>query len=126
VYATLISPGRGGVPFPGIAPIETASTPTGQFTVTGKFLTATMASSTDANLVHAEVQYTQNFSGPHALHGAYWHDDWGERKSGGCVNLSPIDSRRLFAWTDPPLPAGWHGVRWSPGRGESTVVWIHR
>lgn len=127
VYATLISPGRGGVPYRGVPPIETASTPTGQFTVTGKFLTATMTSSSDVNIVHAEVQYTQNFSGPHALHGAYWHDDWGEKKSGGCVNLAPIDARRVFAWTDPTLPPGWHGVRLSPrGTQDSTVVSIHR
>lgn len=126
VYATLISPGRGGVPYPNIDPIETASTPVGQFTVTGKFLTATMVSSSDANVVHAEVQYTQNFSGPHALHGAYWHDDWGEKKSGGCVNLSPIDARRVFAWTEPELPPGWHGMRWRPGMSDSTVIRIHR
>jgi hypothetical protein len=126
VYATLISPGRGGVPLRGVPPIDTASTPTGQFTVTGKFLTATMTSTSDANIVHAEVQYTQNFSGPHALHGAYWHDGWGERKSGGCVNLSPVDARRVFAWTDPPLPAGWHGVRWIPGQAASTAIVIHR
>ena len=126
VFATLISPGRGGIPFPGIPPINTASTPLGQFTVTGKFLTATMVSSSDSNIVHAEVQYTQNFSGPHTLHGAYWHDDWGERKSGGCVNLSPNDAQRVFEWTDPALPEGWHAVRWIPGATESTVVVIHR
>ncbi len=126
VYATLISPGRGGMPYPGIAAVETASTPVGQFTVTGKFLTATMVSSSDANLVHAEVPYTQNFSGPHALHGAYWHDGWGEKMSGGCVNLSPIDAQRIFAWTEPQLPAGWHGVRWVAAQSGSTVVLIHR
>jgi hypothetical protein len=126
VFATLISPGRGGIPFPGIPAIDTASTPTGLFTVTGKFLTATMISSSDSSIVHAEVQYTQNFSGPHTLHGAYWHSDWGERKSGGCVNLSPRDARWLFEWSEPRLPPGWHGVRWVPGAGESTAVSIHR
>ncbi|MBI4953641.1 MAG: L,D-transpeptidase [Myxococcales bacterium] len=133
VYATLISPGRGGMPYPGLDPVSTASTPVGQFAVTGKFLTATMISSSDSNIVHAEVQYTQNFSGPHALHGAYWHDAWGEKKSGGCVNLSPVDARRIFAWTDPPLPLGWHGVRadvaghaGGPDAGRMTVVYIHR
>jgi hypothetical protein len=45
--------------------------------------------------------------------------------SGGCVNLPPIDSRRIFAWTDPPLPPGWHGVRWIPGQGDSTAIIIH-
>ena len=58
---------------------------------------STMVSSTNDLLVHTEVQYVQNFHGPHALHAAYWHDDWGEKKSGGCINLSPRDAQRLFA-----------------------------
>lgn len=125
VYATLVSPGRGGMPYSGVDPIETASTPSGAFSVLGKFVTATMVSSTDHNLVHAEVPYTQNFSGPHALHGAYWHDAWGEKKSGGCVNLSPIDSRRIFRFTEPSMPDGWHGMR-SMDFGYKTVIDLHR
>ncbi len=125
VYATLISPGRGGLPRRGIPTLQTASTPTGQFPVVGKFLTATMVSGSNSYLIHAEVQYTQNFDGPYALHGAYWHDRFGEKKSGGCVNLSPIDSRRIFAWTEPALPPGWHGMR--TGSFEpKTIIHLHR
>jgi hypothetical protein len=126
VFATLISPGRGGAPVPGIDPLKTASTPTGVFRVDGKFKTATMVSSTDDNIVHSEVQYIQNFHGPHALHGAYWHDAWGEWKSGGCVNLSPIDSKRMFEWTDPKVPDGWHGLRSVRELGPATTVVVHR
>ncbi|WP_437639158.1 L,D-transpeptidase [Sorangium sp. So ce854] len=126
VFATLISPGRGGVPQKGVPAIETAATPTGRFRIDGKFVTATMVSSSNDNIVHSEVQFVQNFHGPHALHGAYWHDAWGELKSGGCVNLSPIDAKQMFAWTDPPVPAGWHGLRASRDAGRSTVVLIHR
>lgn len=126
VFATLISPGRGGVPRKGIPAIETAATPTGRFRIDGKFVTAMMVSSSNDNIVHSEVQFVQNFHGPHALHGAYWHDAWGELKSGGCVNLSPIDAKQMFAWTDPPVPDGWHGLRASRDAGRSTVVLIHR
>ncbi|HSN98124.1 MAG TPA: L,D-transpeptidase, partial [Candidatus Nanopelagicales bacterium] len=126
VFATMISPGRGGIPREGVPAIETAATPTGTFRVDGKFRTATMVSSTNDLVVHSEVQYVQNFSGPHALHGAYWHDGWGELKSGGCVNLSPIDAKQVFEWTDPPVPEGWHGMRAVPELGRSTVVKIHR
>ncbi|WP_438019709.1 L,D-transpeptidase family protein [Sorangium sp. So ce315] len=126
VFATLISPGRGGVPQKGVPAIETAATPTGRFRIDGKFVTATMVSSSNDNIVHSEVQFVQNFHGPHALHGAYWHDAWGELKSGGCVNLSPIDAKQMFAWTDPPVPAGWHGLRASRDAGRSTVVLIRR
>jgi hypothetical protein len=126
VYATLVSPGRGGVPFEGKDPLETASTPTGMFRVDGKFVTATMVSSTNDAIVHTEVQFVQNFHGPHALHAAYWHDGWGEPKSGGCVNLAPIDARWLFAWTEPGMPEGWYGLRAADQLAVSTWVVIHR
>lgn len=126
VYATLISPGRGGVPVRGVDAIETASTPTGTFRVDGKFVTATMVSSTNDSIVHTEVQYVLNFHGPHAIHAAYWHDRWGEKKSGGCVNLSPIDAKRIFAWTDPPMPTDWYGLRALPELGAATVVAVHK
>jgi hypothetical protein len=126
VFATLISPGRGGTPIPGKDPLETASTPTGTFRVDGKFVTATMVSSTNDLLVHTEVQYVQNFHGPHALHAAYWHDAWGEKKSGGCINLSPLDAQRLFAWTEPPVPPDWYGLRSVPEMGPATVVVVHQ
>lgn len=122
VFATLIAPGRGGTPFAGRDPVSTASTPTGTFRVDGKFRWATMVSSSDSNIVHAEVQWVQNFHGPHALHGAYWHDSWGELMSGGCVNLSPIDSKWVFEWTEPTLPPGWHGLRSVSDFGPATRV----
>lgn len=122
VFATLIAPGRGGTPFPGRDPVSTASTPTGTFRVDGKFRWATMVSSSDSNIVHSEVQWVQNFHGPHALHGAYWHDAWGELMSGGCVNLSPIDSKWVFEFTEPALPKDWHGVRSIPEFGPATRV----
>ena len=81
-----------------------------------------MVSSTNDLLVHTEVPWVMNFHGPHALHAAYWHDDWGEKKSGGCVNLSPMDALRLFSWTDPPMPEGWYGVRSTEEMGPATVV----
>lgn len=126
VFATLIAPGRGGIPYPGRDPISTASTPVGTFRVDGKFLWASMVSSTESTLVHSEVMYVQNFHGAHALHGAYWHDGWGELKSGGCVNLSPIDSKWLFEWSEPRLPPGWQGLRSVAAFGPPTVVRVRR
>jgi L,D-transpeptidase catalytic domain len=126
VFATLISPGRGGIPERGRDPLQTASTPTGTFRVDGKFVTATMVSSTNDLLVHTEVEYVQNFHGPHALHAAYWHDAWGEKKSGGCINLAPLDAQRLFAWTEPSLPEGWYGQRSVAELGPATVVLVRR
>jgi lipoprotein-anchoring transpeptidase ErfK/SrfK len=33
-----------------------------------------------------------------ALHGAYWHDGFGYRRSRGCVNLSLTDAKWIFDW----------------------------
>ena len=123
VYATLIAPGRGGIPARGIDPLETASTPVGTFRVDGKFYTATMA---NPAFVHSDVPFSQNFHGPHVLHQAYWHDGWGEKRSAGCINLSPRDALWFFHWTEPLMPEGWFGLRSDDLAGPATVVWVHR
>ena len=124
-YATMISAGRGGAPHPNKDPLETASTPTGRFAIGGKFKTATMESSSSP-IVHEDVPWTQNFSGPHAIHSAYWHDDFGNLKSAGCVNVSPRDGKWLFEFTEPDVPEGWHGVRYvSRYGGGSTLFIVH-
>ncbi len=72
-----------------------------------------------------DVPYVQYFEAGYALHAAYWHDVFGKARSHGCVNLAPIDAHRLFYWTDPPVPEGWHGVV-SMQDGDGTVVNIHK
>lgn len=124
VFTTLISPGRGGPPQADKDPVSTASTPVGNFKITGKFATATMVAPGD--FVHSDVPWAQNFSGPHALHGAYWHDSWGELKSGGCVNVSPIDGKWLYGFTEPVVPDGWFGVRWLPDSEPATTLIVRR
>jgi hypothetical protein len=121
-YATLISPGRGGKPVPNRPTLDTASTPLGTFSINTKIVTATMEAPHE--FVHSDVPWVQNFTGPYALHTAYWHDEWGDAVSGGCVNLSPLDARFLFDFTEPKLPAGWHAVRRESG-GRKTSVVLH-
>ncbi|MCL4353684.1 L,D-transpeptidase [Patescibacteria group bacterium] len=36
-----------------------------------------------------------------ALHGAYWHDNFGYPMSHGCVNMRITDARALYDWVDP-------------------------
>jgi hypothetical protein len=36
-----------------------------------------------------------------ALHGTYWHNNFGTRMSHGCVNLRNADAKWLFRWTEP-------------------------
>lgn len=36
-----------------------------------------------------------------AIHGAFWHNAFGERRSHGCINVSPEDAKWIFRWTTP-------------------------
>lgn len=45
-----------------------------------------------------EVPWTMFFDEGRALHGAYWHDGFGYRRSHGCVNLSITDAYWLYHW----------------------------
>jgi len=123
VYATLISPGRGGIPQEGKNTLELAATPLGTFPISGKLATVTMQA--PGEYVHSEVPWTQNFLKPYAIHTAYWHDNWGNPQSGGCINVSPIDGKWLFEFSEPSLPAGWHAVRWQPALGAPTLLVVH-
>jgi hypothetical protein len=43
-----------------------------------------------------DVPWILYYDGDRALHGAYWHDNFGIRTSHGCVNLAPRDALWLF------------------------------
>jgi hypothetical protein len=119
VYATLVSSGEAGLGDP-----ETSkSTKRGIFRIHTKYISITM----DSDVIGEEfelrdVPYVQYFENGFALHGSYWHDVFGQPKSHGCVNLAPEDARRLFWWSEPQVPPGWHGVARSL---TGTVVFIH-
>lgn len=78
-----------------------------------------------ANFELRDVPWIQYFAAGYALHGAYWHDVFGIPRSHGCINLAPIDAHVVFAWTDPPLPDGWHGINIGKDMGQGTRVFIH-
>jgi lipoprotein-anchoring transpeptidase ErfK/SrfK len=39
-----------------------------------------------------------------ALHGTYWHNDFGVPHSHGCINLSPQAAKWIYRWTTPTVP----------------------
>lgn len=39
-----------------------------------------------------------------AIHGAYWHDEFGQPRSHGCVNLPPEEAQKLYEWADLGTP----------------------
>ena len=64
------------------------------------------------------VPWVSYFSGNGAaLHGTYWHNDYGTPKSAGCINLRPQDAKWLFRWTLPEVPyvPGYITVEWPGG-----------
>jgi hypothetical protein len=120
VYATLVSTGEAGLD----DPATTKSTKRGIFRIHTKYLTATMDSKTVGEEFELrDVPYVQYFQDGYALHAAYWHDVFGQPKSHGCINLAPEDARRIFFWTEPAVPVGWHGAAKAL---TGTVVFIHQ
>jgi hypothetical protein len=41
-----------------------------------------------------------------ALHGAYWHNNFGVPSSHGCVNMTPQAAKWIYRWTVPTVPPG--------------------
>ena len=97
VFATLVSTGRDPHP-----------TKKGVFRMYAKTIHSTMRGRGWADYVAEEVPWVMHFYQGQALHGTYWHDQFGIVKSHGCVNLSVADAKWLFDWMPPPLPQGWH------------------
>ncbi len=44
------------------------------------------------------VKHNLMFKWPYYLHGAYWHSNFGQRMSHGCVNLPLEYAEKLYAW----------------------------
>jgi lipoprotein-anchoring transpeptidase ErfK/SrfK len=121
VYVTLVSTGRSGM----ADPEETDATVRGTFMIYQKEVSSTMDGAEDKSdsfNLH-DVPFVQYFHKGYALHGTYWHDEFGKARSHGCVNLAPVDAAWLFEWTDPSVPTDWHGVL---NKERGTVVYVRR
>lgn len=53
-----------------------------------------------------DVPYTMYFYGGYGLHGTYWHNNFGQPMSHGCVNLETGNAQKLFEWAGPVVPPG--------------------
>ncbi len=91
IYATLISSGIGEF-----------YTRVGVFRIAEKLELETMrgaflADRSDFYYLE-DVPWTMYYDGARALHGAYWHDNFGFPQSHGCVNLAITDAYWLYQW----------------------------
>jgi hypothetical protein len=123
VYATMVSSGKEST-----VKAKDHRTPRGAWRIREKHVATTMdgdgTAAGDLPYSIEDVPYVAYFHRSYAVHGAFWHRNYGVRMSHGCVNLSPLDAKWVFFFTDPQLPAGWHGV-WSTDKHPGTRVVVH-
>lgn len=57
------------------------------------------------------VKWVQYFHEDYGFHGTYWHSNFGQPMSHGCVNMTDTDAKWLFDWAGPT----WDGeTTWYP------------
>jgi lipoprotein-anchoring transpeptidase ErfK/SrfK len=64
------------------------------------------------------------YDGERALHGAYWHHNFGHVMSHGCVNEPLPEAAWMFDWAGPVVPPGQNVVKATPDN-PGTRVWVH-
>lgn len=105
IYAAAVSPGVDGIS------ARAHTTMKGRHRIGWKMLSGDMDGKDKGKYWFVdEVPWVQYYKDSFALHGAWWHDDFGRPKSHGCINLSPYDAQVLFRWMDPQLPEGWYAA----------------
>jgi hypothetical protein len=101
VMTTRVATGRGGF-----------ATPKGEWRVRRKRPSRHMSSEggdgaaagPDYDLIG--VPWVCYFLSGFSFHGTYWHNDYGDEASHGCVNMTPDAARWLYRWVEPVLPFG--------------------
>lgn len=86
---------------------EEKQTPSGEFKILSKYASKHMGGGRMTADIGAYVLigvpwtcfFTENGV---AIHGTYWHNDFGRTKSSGCINMRNQDAKWIFRWVDPP------------------------
>jgi hypothetical protein len=102
VFGTLISAG--------LDADRSKRTHPGTFRIYGRSVQTTMRGKPWDDYYAEAVPWAMHFDEGRALHGAYWHDQFGIQKSHGCVNMSLKDAEWVFNWAPPKLPSGWSSI----------------
>ena len=121
VFATLVSVGRDRLG----DPKTTASTEQGVFEVVDKHVTdrGLDPKKSSASYEVYDVPWSLTLSSGAKLQAAYWHDRFGIEHTDGALQVSPRDAARIFGWSTPELPEGWHSVK---AFGDKTLVRIRK
>jgi lipoprotein-anchoring transpeptidase ErfK/SrfK len=100
VYAVIVSTGKPG-----------HETPVGTFAIQTKHEIARMQGD-DYDV--PDVPNTMYYSGSYAIHGAYWHHNFGTPVSHGCTNVAPNHAKWLFNWASVGTPIVVHSGTTAP------------
>ena len=79
------------------------ATPAGSLITHWKIVSKNMtAGSAQAGYSTPAVPWNTFISGEGiAIHGAFWHNAFGEKRSHGCINVTPEHAKWIFRWTTP-------------------------
>jgi len=97
-------------------PVDKWATPVGKHRVTRKYVSLQMSGgTTGAGYDLPGIAWTSIFAvGGVAIHSTFWHNNFGDPTSHGCVNCLPEDAKWIFRWTAPE-------VTYDPGMVDVTV-----
>lgn len=106
-------------------PVDAWSTPIGESPIWRKAISLPLSGgSASAGWSLPAVGWISLFVGAGvAIHSTFWHNNYGEPSSRGCVNASPEDSKWIFRWSLPQVPydPGDVTIEW-PGGTKVNVV----
>ena len=80
-------------------------TPTGRYTIQTKYLATPMSG---PGYYLPNVPHTMYFYRGYAIHGAYWHNNFGQPMSHGCINLPLGDAAWVYNFASIGTPVVIH------------------
>ena len=126
VYFCRISSGLSNIIDPTTGQInDKLATPVGNLLTHWKIISLNMTAGTfQSGYSTPAVPWNTMISGDGvAIHGAFWHNAFGEKRSHGCINVSPEDAKWIFRWTTPYVSLAQSEMRVSlPDHGTTVVT----
>lgn len=102
-----------------------APTPKGTFNIWYKTRSQNMKGGSQELGTYYDLPNVPNnmfFYKGYALHGAYWHNNFGHPMSHGCVNEPLASAAQIFEWAGPVVPQGQGAVRATPENPGTRVL----
>lgn len=102
-------------------------TPKGTFSIWHKTRNQTMAGGSKELGTYYNLPNVPNnmfFYKGYAIHGAYWHNNFGHPMSHGCVNSPLASAAQIFEWAGPVVPPG-QNVAHASAENPGSRVFVH-